>query len=99
MEYRKMTVEYILDDREIEALEELLEKWQQYKGKDGSQPFEDWKLEDLFQAIMQYGCKYDISKHIKTDQYRHELIEVEELCSSDLFRTRSEREQGTSQKA
>lgn len=72
---------------------------QQYKGKDGSQPFEDWKLEDLFQAIMQYGCKYDISKHIKTDQYRHELIEVEELCSSDPFRTRSEREQGTSQKA
>lgn len=74
MAYRKMTVEYILDDREIEALEELLGKWQQYKGKDGSQPFEDWKLEDLFQAIMQYGCKYDISKHIKTDQYRHELI-------------------------
>lgn len=74
MAYRKMTVEYILDDREIEALEELLEKWQQYKGKDGSQPFEDWKLEDLFQAIMQYGCKYDISKHIKTDQYRHELM-------------------------
>lgn len=72
MAYRKMTVEYILDDREIEALEELLGKWQQYKGKDGSQPFEDWKLEDLFQAIMQYGCKYDISKHIKTDQYRHE---------------------------
>lgn len=99
MAYRKMTVEYILDDREIEALEELLGKWQQYKGKDGSQPFEDWKLEDLFQAIMQYGCKYDISKHIKTDQYRHELIEVEELCSSDQFRTRSEREQGTSQKA
>lgn len=99
MAYRKMTVEYILDDREIEALEELLGKWQQYKGKDGSQPFEDWKLEDLFQTIMQYGCKYDISKHIKTDQYRHELIEVEELCSSDPFRTRSEREQGTSQKA
>lgn len=99
MAYRKMTVEYILDDREIEALEELLGKWQQYKGKDGSQPFEDWKLEDLFQAIMQYGCKYDISKHIKTDQYRHELIEVEELCSSDSLRTRSEREQGTSQKA
>ena len=99
MAYRKMTVEYILDDREIEALEELLGKWQQYKGKDGSQPFEDWKLEDLFQAIMQYGCKYDISKHIKTDQYRHELIEVEELCSGDPFRTRSEREQGTSQKA
>ena len=99
MAYRKMTVEYILDDREIEALEELLGKWQQYKGKDGSQPFEDWKLEDLFQAIMQYGCKYDISKHIKTDQYRHELIEVEELDSSDPFRTRSEREQGTSQKA
>lgn len=63
------------------------------------QPFADWKLEDLFQAIMQYGCKYDISKHIKTDQYRHELIEVEELCSSDPFRTRLEREQGTSQKA
>lgn len=99
MAYRKMTVEYILDDREIEALEELLGKWQQYKGKDGSQPFADWKLEDLFQAIMQYGCKYDISKHIKTDQYRHELIEVEELCSNDPFRTRSEREQGTSQKA
>lgn len=35
MAYRKMTVEYILDDREIEALEELLGKWQQYKGKDG----------------------------------------------------------------
>lgn len=80
MAYRKMTVEYILDDREIEALEELLGKWQQYKGKYGSQPFEDWKLEDLFQAIMQYGCKYDISKHIKTDQYRHELIEVSEIA-------------------
>jgi hypothetical protein len=79
MAYRKMTVEYILDDREIEALEELLGKWQQYKGKDGSQPFEDWKLEDLFQAIMQYGCKYDISKHIKTDQYRHELIKGKQL--------------------
>ena len=64
MAYRKMTVEYILDDREIEALEELLGKWQQYKGKDGSQPFEDWKLEDLFQAIMQYGCRRNRMKKV-----------------------------------
>lgn len=48
MAYRKMTVEYILDDREIEALEELLGKWQQYKGKDGSQPFEDWNWKIYF---------------------------------------------------
>lgn len=42
------------------------------------------------------GCTW---KGICKPEEPKKAIEVEELCSSDPFRTRSEREQGTSQKA
>lgn len=94
MEYKTMTVSYMLNEREIEALEELKSLWQQYEGKDGSKPFADWTLENIFQAVMETGSKYDISHRIKEDQFRKGLITVEELCSSELFRTKSERSSG-----
>lgn len=92
MEYKKLTVEYMLDKREVEALEELKEHWQQYTSEDGGKPFAGWTLEKVFQVIMEVGCKYDISRRIKEDQFKKNLITVEELCNRDFFKTKSERQ-------
>lgn len=100
MNYITVSVEYMLNEREIEALEELKEHWQQYEGKDGKKPFSDWTAERVFQALMEIGCKHSISKKIKEGQFQQGLITVEELCSDEGFRTKKEREAaGTSQKA
>lgn len=100
MKYTTIAVECLLDEREIEALEELKEHWQQYEGKDGTKPFADWTTEKVFQALMEAGCKHSISQRIKEDQFRKGLITIEELCSNEGFRTKKEREAaGTSQKA
>lgn len=64
-----MTAEFMLDEREVKQLQELLEAWQQYKGNDGQQPFKDWKIEDVFQTVMEIGSKSTIQHHIKDNQF------------------------------
>ncbi|MBU3875659.1 hypothetical protein HGO97_007520 [Faecalicatena sp. AGMB00832] len=99
MKYQKIKVEFMVGERELEALEELKVQWQQYKGEDGSFPFKDYTVENMFQTIMEIGSKYTISEKIKQEQWRQHLISDEEFFNKEEFRTKSEREAGTSQKA
>lgn len=92
MRDKELTFKYLADEREVKALEELLPLWQQYKGEDGTYPFKDWDLTNLFQAIVMAGSKYIISEQIKKDQFLHKLIDVDELFNGKEFRLKEERE-------
>ena len=81
-----MTVEYMLEEREIKQLEELLEQWRAYTAKDGTKPFEDWEIEDAFQSIMETGSKSTIQHHMKDSQYRFGMINVNQLCDREYTR-------------
>lgn len=89
MKYIKLTVTYLIDEREQEALNELLVHWNRYKEERGVEP--DTTIENLFDAIMTTGCKHDISKKIKQHQYRYGLITMEERLDEEGFRTAAER--------
>lgn len=89
---KELTFRYMATEREVEALEELLEIWQQYKGKDGTFPFKGWDLEKVFQAIVECGSRNLVSDQIKNDQFRKGLIDVDELINGEGFRTKKERE-------
>lgn len=73
------TVKYDLTEREEEALRELLPCYQQYIAKDGSRPFEDYTLEDVFQSIMYIGSRRTIWEHIKEGQAMNKLISIDQL--------------------
>ena len=87
-------MDYTPDDREIKALEELLPYWQQYEGAEGTLPFKDWNIEDLFRSLAEVGIKNHISHVIKQSQYTNGLIGVNELCNRRPFLTKEERENG-----
>lgn len=72
-ETKRMKVEYLLDENEVQALEELLPYYQNYIS-DGKKPFEKWTIENLFQFIMEVGSKGTISEHIKNEQIRQNII-------------------------
>lgn len=91
---RTFEVRYTLDDREIEALEELLPYWQQYENE-GERPFENWTIENVFQAIMQLGSKHDIARRIQEEQYRQGIIEHSQMLKpGEGFKTMKERQNG-----
>ena len=73
------TVKYDLTEREEAALLELLPCYQQYIAKDGSRPFEDYTLEDVFQSIMYIGSRRTIWEHIKEGQAMNKLISIDQL--------------------
>lgn len=81
-----MTAEFMLDEREVKQLEELLGKWRAYKAKDGTQPFKDWEIEDVFQAIMETGGKHTINHHMKNCQFSFGMINANQLCNSNFIR-------------
>lgn len=81
-----MTAEFMLDEREVKQLEELLEQWRTYKGKDGTQPFKDWEIEDVFQTIMEIGSKNTINRHMKDCQFRFGMINANQLCDGNFTR-------------
>lgn len=87
-----LTFEYVLNEREKKALEELLPFWQQWKGKNGNYPFKNWGLEELFQAIMECGSRRFVSEQIKHDQWRKRLIDTDEWLNKERFRLKEERE-------
>lgn len=53
----KYTVEFDTNDKQEEALLELLPYWQQYTSKEdgSSRPFEHYTIADLFEVLMQIG--------------------------------------------
>ena len=73
------TVKYDLTEKEEAALRELLPHYQQYIAKDGSRPFENYTLADVFQSLMYIGSRYTIWRHIKEEQYRQNLISVNQM--------------------
>lgn len=83
---------HVLDEREVNALEELLPFWQQYEGKDGTFPFKDWDIKQLLQNFVETGIKTHISEQIKDDQFRKGLIDIDELTNGNGFRIKEERE-------
>ncbi len=91
-EYKYLTVQYMLGEREQAALEELLPYWQQYEGNDGSFPFKDWTITNLFQSVMEIGCKFMIHKQLVNEQFRQGLIDVGQL--TEEFKTMQERKAG-----
>jgi len=96
-EYKYVTVEYQLDPRQQKALEELLPYFLDYPGTDGSRPFQNWTIENLFQTIMLTGSKFVIADKIQDMQIREGLIEWEDRIKND-FRTMEERKQLGSEK-
>lgn len=93
MGYIKLSVTYMLDERQQKALEELLPKWQQYEDKAGEKPFADITLPEMFNNIMTIGDKYDISTHIKNEQYRQGIIDSSELIGKGEFLLSEERQE------
>lgn len=88
--YKYLTVRYILDAREIQAIEELLTHYQNYEDEGGSRPFAEWTIEKMFQAVMELGAKRVISEKIQEMQFRQGLIDYKEMLK-DGFKTMEER--------
>lgn len=93
MEYMELSVTYLLNEREQKALEELLPYWQEYRDKDGSRPFQDWTIKELFQNVMTVGGKYVKSKQIKEFQFRQHMIDASELIGDGEFLLAGERQE------
>lgn len=93
MEYMELSVTYLLNEREQKALEELLPYWQEYRDKDGSRPFQDWTIKELFQNVMTVGGKYMKSKQIKEFQFRQHMIDASELIGDGQFLLSEERQE------
>ena len=84
------TVKYDLTEKEEEALRELLPCYQQYIAKDGSRPFGKYTPADVFQSLMYIGSRHTIWRHIKEEQFRQNLIDIDQLID-DKYLTIAER--------
>ena len=58
--------------------------------KDGSRPFEKYTLADVFQSLMYIGSRHTIWRHIKKEQFRQNLIDIDQLID-DKYLTIAER--------
>lgn len=79
------TVKYDLTEREEAALMEILPCYQQYIAKDGSRPFEDYTLADVFQSLMYIGSRRTIWEHIKEGQAMNKLISIDQLLDNQYL--------------
>lgn len=75
---KEITIRLDIDEKQEEALRELLPYWQQYEGKDGSKPFEDWTVGELLEEIICEGSRRTIWRRIKLEQRRQNLITSDE---------------------
>lgn len=87
-----VNIEHLVTDREQEALKELLPHYKNYVNPQGGRPFENWTIEDLYQALTQSGDSDSTSRNIKREQYAQGLIKTEEYLSSEKFRLKAERQ-------
>lgn len=84
------TVKYDLTEKEEAALRELLPNYQQYISAGGNRPFEKYTLADVFQSLMYIGSRHTIWRHIKEEQFRQNLIDIDQLID-DKYLTMAER--------
>ncbi len=93
MGYMELSVKYLLNEREQKALEELLPYWQEYRDMDGSRPFQDWTIKELFQHVMTLDTEHVKSKQIKEFQFRQGMIDSSELYGKGRFLLAEERQE------
>lgn len=67
---RRVKVEYLLSDEEVERLERLLPDYKNYPGEKGDYPFKNWDIEKLFSALMEMGCAHDINNRLDFEERR-----------------------------
>lgn len=74
----KMTVCFLLSEKQMERLERLLPYWQQYVNDDGEKPFENMTLQELFQEIMSAGSYKIIDARLELEEWRQNRIKEKE---------------------
>ena len=84
-ENKEFTVTYLLDKDEQAALKSLNQKFREYVSPEGKRPFADQTEEQVFDYIMNYGSKNDISGKIGFAMVQMGMISIDEWLS----RTRS----------
>jgi len=77
-DYKTFTVSYQLDKDEQEALSVLTEKFREYVSPEGRKPFVGQTEEQMFDFIMQYGSRNDISGKIGYAMVRMGMMSVDE---------------------
>lgn len=77
-DYKTFTVRYQLDKDEQEALSVLTEKFREYVSPEGRKPFAGQTEEQMFDFIMQYGSRNDISGKIGYAMVRMGIMSVDE---------------------
>lgn len=93
---KEITIRLDINEKQEEALRELLPYWQQYENE-GRKPFADWTIEKLLEALMQAGSLHTIWNKIKEDQFRQGMITSKELIDSE-YMTAAERVEARKQK-
>lgn len=98
----KYTVEFDTNDKQEEALLELLPYWQQYTSKEdgSSRPFEHYTIADLFEVLMQIGSLHTIWNKIEEEQFRQGQITIDEWLDKEhlTIAERKEKRQQAQQK-
>ncbi|MBD5498046.1 MAG: hypothetical protein HDR11_09840 [Lachnospiraceae bacterium] len=82
---KKVTIKLDVNEKQLEALKELLPEWQQYTSKTNEKPFEDMTEEKLLEALLYKGSTHTIWKRIKNEQYRQDMITVDELMDDEYL--------------
>ena len=80
-EYKEFTVRYLLDEDEQDAVKKLNQKFREYISPEGTRPFAEQTDEQLFDYIMNYGCKNDISGKIGFAMVQMGMININEWLS------------------
>lgn len=80
-DYKEFTVKYLLDKDEQAALKNLNQRFREYVSPEGNMPFTDQTVEQLFDYIMNYGCKNDISGKIGFAMVQMGMINISEWLS------------------
>lgn len=86
---KEITIKLDVNEKQEEALRELLPHWQQYENE-GKKPFADYTVEKLFETLMEIGSLHTIWIKIKEEQYRQGMITTDELLD-DKHMTIAER--------
>lgn len=76
---KEITVKYLISDEEEDRLKKLLPTFQSYKNDNGEYPFRDWTIDNVFDAVMTQGSKYDINKKLAFIEWKQGLIDYDEM--------------------
>ena len=77
-EYKEFTVRYQLDEDEQDAVKKLNQKFREYISPEGNRPFAEQTEEQLFDYIMNYGSKNDISGKIGYAMLQVGMMSIDE---------------------